>query len=88
MKNKYAKTRQFFVKEKLLYKTNSKRFFRQSAGDVGVQGPESSVQPPESRIECPESSIQLLRPESMNSGMRIKNLIKYTPYIKPQPKIS
>ena len=34
-----------------------------------VQCPEFSVQGPASRIQRPESSVQLLRPESRNSGM-------------------
>ena len=81
MKNKYAKTRQFFAQEKLLYKSNSKRFL--SSKRRGRRSPGSRVQPPESIIELPESSIQLLHPESMNLSMQIKNLIKYTLYIKP-----
>ena len=34
-----------------------------------VQRPEPSVESPASRVQRPESNVQLLRPESRNSGM-------------------
>ena len=38
-----------------------------------AQRPESRVQSPASRVQRPETSIQLLRPESRNSGMPKQN---------------
>ena len=47
----------------------------QSKIESSVQSPTSRLQRPEYRVQRPKSSVQLLRPESRNSGMPIYGTI-------------
>ena len=48
--------------------------------EPSVHSPASRVQRPEFRVQHPESSVQLLRPESRNSGMPSKSTMGHNFY--------